>query len=91
MAIRWGFPLSRMTTNNEIGPMKFCYNKSFTQLNNPKNVDPSYKTYLDCWDCFGREKKELCLKLKKYGNTFTAEYISTLTTFTASNSSLCQF
>ena len=30
LAIRWGFPLSTMTTNNWISPMKFCYNTSFT-------------------------------------------------------------
>ena len=24
-------------------------------LNNPKNLDPSVKTYLDLWDCLGRE------------------------------------
>ena len=28
-------------------------------LNNPKDLDPSYKTNLDLWDCFGR--KNLCL------------------------------
>ena len=25
-------------------------------LNNPKDLDPSYKTDLDLWDCFGRKK-----------------------------------
>ena len=25
-------------------------------LNNPKDLDPSYKTDLDFWDCFGRKK-----------------------------------
>ena len=30
LAIRWGFPLSRVTTNNWISPMKFCLNTSFT-------------------------------------------------------------
>ena len=29
--------------------MKFCYNTSFTFLNNPKNLDPSYKMDLDFW------------------------------------------
>ena len=24
--------------------------------NNPKDLDPSYKTFLDLWDCFGRKK-----------------------------------
>ena len=28
-------------------------------LNNPKNLDPSYKMDLDFWDCFGRDKKTL--------------------------------
>ena len=39
--------------------MKFCYNTNFTFLNNLKDLDPSYKTDLDLWDCFGRKK--LCL------------------------------
>ena len=70
LAIRWGFPLSRMTTNNYISPMKFCYNKSFAIikvlhfLNNPKHLDPSYKTDLDFWDCFGK-KKNLSYNLRK--------------------------
>ena len=25
-------------------------------LNNPKDLDPSYKMDLDFWDCFGRKK-----------------------------------
>ena len=25
-------------------------------LNNPKDLDPTYKTDLDFWDCFGRKK-----------------------------------
>ena len=28
-ALRWGFPLSRMTTDNLISPLKFCCNTSF--------------------------------------------------------------
>ena len=27
-------------------------------LNNPKDLDPSYKTDLDLWDCFGRKKTQ---------------------------------
>ena len=42
-AIRRGFCPSRMTSNNFISPMKFCYNTNFT-------LD------LDLWDCFGRKK-----------------------------------
>ena len=38
--------------------MKLCY---YTQvlpfLNSPKHLDPSYKTDLNFWDCFGRIKK----------------------------------
>ena len=36
--------------------MKFRYNTNFTLLNNPKDLDPSYKMDLDLWDCFGRKK-----------------------------------
>ena len=35
--------------------MKCCYNTSFTFQNNPKDLDLSYKTDLDLWDCFERE------------------------------------
>ena len=31
----------------------------FSFLNNPKNLDPSYRTDLDFWDCLGRVKLEL--------------------------------
>ena len=34
-------------------------------LNNPKDLDPSYKMGLDFWDCFGRKK--LCLITEEYG------------------------
>ena len=36
--------------------MKFCYNTSFTLPKNLKDLDPSCKTDLDLWDCFGRAK-----------------------------------
>ena len=35
---------------------KFCFNMSLPILNNPKDLDPSYKMDLDFWDYFGREK-----------------------------------
>ena len=28
----------------------------FSFQNNPKDLDPSYKTHLDLWDCLGRVK-----------------------------------
>ena len=54
--IRWGFPLYRMSTNNYTSPMKFSCYMSFTFLNNPRDLDPSYKTDLDFWYCFARKK-----------------------------------
>ena len=54
-AIRQGFAFSRMTTKNEISPMKFCY-MILPFLNSHKDLDPSYKMDLDFWDCFGRKK-----------------------------------
>ena len=36
-------------------------------LNNPKDLNLSYKTDLDFFYCFGRKRKTI-LKLKKYGN-----------------------
>ena len=35
--------------------MKFCYNTNLPFLDNPKDLDPSYKTNLDLWDCFGKK------------------------------------
>ena len=36
--------------------MKFAIIRVLPFLNNPKGLDPSYKTDLDFWDCFGRKK-----------------------------------
>ena len=36
--------------------MKFCYDTSFTLPKTPKDLDPSYKTDLNLWDCFGRKE-----------------------------------
>ena len=36
--------------------MKFCYIPILPFLNNPKDLDPSYKMDLDLWDCLGRKK-----------------------------------
>ena len=45
--------------------MKVCYNTSLPFLNNPKDLDPSYKMDLDIWGCFGR-KIILSYKYGKY-------------------------
>ena len=38
-------------------PYFFKYNTEFLSfLNNPKNLDLSYKTDLDLWDCIGKIK-----------------------------------
>ena len=38
----------------------FAYKTVFFSFqNNPKNLDPSYKTDLDLWDCLGRVKPVL--------------------------------
>ena len=42
-----GLSLSRKSTNNQISPMQFCCNTGLPSLNNPKDLDPSYKTDLD--------------------------------------------
>ena len=46
--------------------MKFCYNTSFNFLNNPKDLDPSYKMDLNFWVCFGRKKLYLITKEIRY-------------------------
>ena len=51
-----GFSSLRMTTNNQISPMKFCCNTSFTLPKLSKDLDLSYKKDLDFWDCFGKKK-----------------------------------
>ena len=53
-----GFPFSRMTTNKSV-QRNLAIIQGLTFLNNPKDLDPSYKMDLDFWDCFGRKK--LCL------------------------------
>ena len=35
-------------------------------LNNPKDLDPSCKTDLDFWDCFGRKKHHLISEEIRY-------------------------
>ena len=47
LAIRRGFPLSRMTTNNLVCPRNFAIIQVFPFLNSSKDLDPSYKTDLD--------------------------------------------
>ena len=37
-------------------------------LNNPKDLDPSYKTDIDLWDCFGRKKLRLIIEEIRYIN-----------------------
>ena len=55
-----------MRTNNQISPMQFCCNTGFTLPNNPKDLDPSDKTDLDFWDCFGRKKHRLISEEIRY-------------------------
>ena len=44
LAIRWGFPLSRITTNKSV-LQNFALIQVLSILNNPKDLDPSYKIY----------------------------------------------
>ena len=71
-AIRWGFPLFRLTTNNLISPTKFCYNTNLPFLNNHKDLDPSYKMDLDFWDCFANAQLQLQLEnsMSKKGHNY---------------------
>ena len=64
-AIRRGFRPSRMTSNNLISPMKFCYNTNSTL---PKQCQSSrsYKTDLELLDCFGRKKTRLISEEIRY-------------------------
>ena len=61
-SIRQGFfPLERLQITKSV-LWNFAIIPISPFLNNPKDLDPSYKMDLDLWDCFGRKKP------KKYGN-----------------------
>ena len=55
-----GYPFSRMTTNKSV-VWSFAIVRVLHFLNNPKDLNPSSKTNLDFWDCFGRKGKKICL------------------------------
>ena len=60
LAIRRGFPLSRMSTKMFKSVLcKFAVIRVLPFLNNPKDLDLSYKMDLDFWDCFGRKKNSV--------------------------------
>ena len=65
-AIRWSFPLSKLTTNNIISPLKFCYSTSFTL---PKQSQRSRSVLLNGSRFLGLfwKEKNTVLKPKKYG------------------------
>ena len=54
----------KLPSYSQINMVFFCYltlpyffgykTEFFSFQNNPKNLDPSYKTDLDLWDCLGR-------------------------------------
>ena len=46
--------------------MKSCYNTNYPFLNNTKDLDPSYKTDLDLWCCFGSKKLRLITEEIRY-------------------------
>ena len=54
-AIRQGFPLSRMSANNQSVLCNFDVIQVLPFLNNPKCLDPPYKMDPDFWNCFGRK------------------------------------
>ena len=44
-------------SDHETNNLLYCISSAMNRvLNNPKNQDPSYKTDLDLWDCFGKLK-----------------------------------
>ena len=55
-----------MTTNNLSALCNFAIIRVLPFLNSLKDLDPSYKTDLDLWDCFGREKIHLISKKIRY-------------------------
>ena len=65
-AVRQGFPLFRMTPNTKSVIRNFAVIQILPFLNNPKNLDLSYKAYLDFWHCFGRKNLHLIAKGIRY-------------------------
>ena len=73
-----GFPpLSRMTTNNQSSPWKFCSNTIFTLLKQSQRSRSSYKMDLGFWDYkpdldFGvvLDGKHSVLQQNKYGRNY---------------------
>ena len=55
-AIRRGFPSLEWVQIIESVLCNFAVIRVLPFLNKPKDLDPSYKTDLDFWDCFGRKK-----------------------------------
>ena len=51
-----GFSLSKSIQIIKSVLFNFAVIRVLPFLNNPKDLDPSYKTDLDFWDCFGRKK-----------------------------------
>ena len=68
LATRQGFPLFRMITNL----CNFAIMRDLPLLNDPKDLDLSYKTDLDFCDCFGRKKTCLINKEIQYVPTLKA-------------------
>ena len=56
LAIRQGFvPLEWLQITKSVLGYEIAITPILPFLNNPKDLDPSYKTDLDLWDCFGRK------------------------------------
>ena len=55
-AIRRGFPSLEWVQIIKSVLCSFAVIRVLPFLNNPKDLDPSYKMDLDFWDCFGRKK-----------------------------------
>ena len=56
LAIRQDFPFSGITTNTKPVLQNYARIRFLPFLNNPKDLDPSYKMDLGFWDCFGGKK-----------------------------------
>ena len=60
LTIKWGFPLSRMTTNTKSVLRNFAIIQILPFLNSPKDLDLSYKMDLVFWGLFWKEKTLSC-------------------------------
>ena len=60
--VRWPNYTQKSRARTQSHSLTFLKLGRYALLNNPKDLDPSFKTDLDFWECFGRKKLHLKAK-----------------------------